>query len=100
MMTLAEALQHLRMNTSVGGVDTTDPQLAQEGQTMIDAAVDHLSSIGLDMAADPLPPALHRAVLLLVGHFEQNPSGTSDEQVRFTPIGVDRLIGPYREISL
>ncbi len=84
MVTLAEALQHLRMNVPISGIDVTDADIAAEVQTMIDAAVDHLSSIGVDMTADPLPPALHRAVLLLVGHFERNPEATRAEQVRFT----------------
>ena len=91
MVTLAEAKKHLRVD-----FDEDDDAI----QKTIEAAVDHLSSIDVDMDADPLPPALHHAVLLLVGHFYLNREATNEEQLRFTPIGVDRLIAPYREMSL
>ncbi|MEP4260261.1 MAG: head-tail connector protein [Rhizobiaceae bacterium] len=91
MVELAEAKRHLRVTF------TDDDELIQ---AKIDAAVDHLSSVDVDMTVDPLPPALHHAVLLLVGHFYVNTAATTDEQLRFTPIGVDRLIAPYRGMSL
>lgn len=76
-----------------------EPDFDEEIQTMIEAAKDHLASIDIDMDVDPLPPALHHAVLLLVGHFFENRGATNAEQLRFTPIGVDRLIAPYREVT-
>ena len=91
MVTLEEAKAHLR-------VDFDDDNSAIE--KMLESAVDHLSSIDVDMTADPLPPALNQAVLLLVGHFYMNREATTAEQIRFTPLGVDRLIAPYRGISL
>ncbi len=91
MVTLAEAKQHLRI---------IETDFDDEVGSMIDAATDHLSSIDVDMTADPLPPALHHAVLLLVGHFFEYREATNAEQLRFTPLGVDRLIAPYRSVSL
>lgn len=91
MVTLEKAKAHLRVDS--GHSD-------EEIENMIAAADDHLSSIGVDMTANPLPPALCHAVLLLVGHFYQNREATNDEQLRFTPLGVDRLIAPYRSMSL
>lgn len=90
MVALEEAKDHLRVD-----FNTDDWSI----QSMIDAAVDHLNSIDVDMAADPLPPALRHAVLLLVGHFYENREATA-EQLRFTPIGVDRLVAPYKGVSL
>lgn len=92
MVTLEEAKQHLR----VEGVSDFDARLL----LMIDAATDHLQSIDVNMLVTPLPPALHHAVLMLVAHFFEHPEATNDEQLRFTPIGVDRLIAPYKGVSL
>lgn len=91
MVTLEEAKRHLQ-------VDANDNDIVI--YEMVDAAVDHLASIDVDMTTDPLPPALHHAVLLLVGHFYANREATNAEQIRFTPLGVDRLIAPYRGMSL
>lgn len=93
MVTLVEAKQHLRVESSF-----TEDDL--EIEAIINAATDHLTSIGVEMSADPLPPAIHHAVLLLVGHFFGNKEATNSEQIRFTPLGVDRLIAPYREVNL
>jgi len=63
---------------------------------MIAAASDHLASIGVDMAADPLPPAVEHAVLMLTAYFYDH---RDDADVK--PQGVvDRLIQPYREVCL
>jgi len=92
MVTLEEAKAQLRILEA----PDWDDMLVK----MIEAAVDHLRSIDVDMSADPLPPALHHAVLMLVAHFFENAEATSAEQLRFTPIGVDRLIAPYKGVSL
>lgn len=92
MVTLAEAKLHLRLDDV--------PEFDATVTGMIDAANDHLQSIDVDMSADPLPSALHHAVLMLVAHFFENVEATTAEQLRFTPIGVDRLIAPYKGVSL
>ena len=92
MVTLSEAMNHCRRD----GLEEFET-IVQRG---LDAAIDHLSSIDVDMTADPLPPAIRHAVLLLVSHFVENIGATNAEQLRFTPLGVDRLIAPYREVSL
>ncbi|HCP81269.1 MAG TPA: phage gp6-like head-tail connector protein [Octadecabacter sp.] len=91
MVELAEAKDHLRITS-----DDQDNMI----QNQIDAAVGHLQSIDVDMTADPLPPALHHAVLMLVAHFFTNAEAVSDVQTFVTPLGVARLIAPYRSISL
>lgn len=91
MVTLAEAKDHLRI---------TEPDQDTMIQKQIDSAVDHLQSIDVDMTVDPLPPALHHAVLMMVAHFFANAEAISDEQTYVTPLGVTRLIAPYRSISL
>jgi len=91
MVTLAEAKDHLRI---------TEPDQDAMIQKQIDSAVDHLTSIDVDMTADPLPPALRHAVLMLVGHFFENAEAVSEAQKYVTPLGVTRLIAPYRSISL
>lgn len=69
-------------------------------QKQIDSAVDHLQSIDVDMTVAPLPPALHHTVPMLVGHFFANAEAVSDSQTYVTPLGVTRLIAPYRSIRL
>lgn len=91
MVTLEEAKLHVRVIE-----DDFDSELLAH----IEAAKSHLESIDVDLSADPLPPALHHAILLLVGHFFANREATSAEQLRFTPIGVDRLIAPFKGVSL
>lgn len=91
MVTLAEAKTHLRIEHA----DQDDLI-----QSYIDAAVDHLSSIDVDVSEDPLPPALHHAILMLVGHFHLNTEAASDVQTWVTPLGVSRLIAPYRTVTL
>ena len=90
MLLVASIKQHLR-------IEGDDHNLwISEARS---AAIDHLTSIDVDMSADPLPPALNHAALLLIGHFFENREATTVEQLRFIPIGVDRLIAPYREVS-
>lgn len=91
MVTLEKAKAHMR-------VDAPDED---EGIVlMIDAAVDHLQSIDVDMTVDPLPPALHHAVLLLVAHFYDNREVMTEGTVKIMPFGLSRLIAPYRKVSL
>lgn len=67
---------------------------------MIEAAKDHLQSIGVDMSAEPLPPALHHATLMLVAHFYDNRHAATEDGVVVNPLGVSRLIAPYQRVSL
>lgn len=91
MVLLAEAKAHLRINT-----DSEDGVI----QGLIDAATDHLQSIDVDVSAVPLPPALHHAILLLVGHYYENREAVSDQPVHVLPLGVARLIAPYRSLGI
>jgi uncharacterized phage protein (predicted DNA packaging) len=93
VVTLAEAKDHCRV-----AQETDDQDDMLNGY--VAAAQDHLSSIGVDMTAEPLPPALKHAVLMMVAHFYLNAEAVTTERVWFTPIGVDRLIAPYRSVSL
>lgn len=91
MVTLAEAKTHIRVT-----YDGDDAEI----EKMIDAAVDHLRSIDVDMNVDPLPPALHHSVLLLVGHFYDNREVMTEGANKVMPFGLSRLIAPYRSITL
>lgn len=91
MVTLAEAKEHLRIMET-----DWDEMLSR----LINAATDHLQSIDVDVSADPLPPALHHAILMLVAHFFENAEAVSDVQTFVTPLGVTRLIAPYRSINI
>ena len=92
MATLTEAKAHLRV---------TEADFDLEIQGFIDAAVDHLRSIGVDMTATPIPPAIHQATLMLVGHFfDVNRDGTQENDLRTATISINRLVAPYREVSL
>lgn len=86
MVTLAEAKRHCRVSH-----DEEDADI----QSMIGAAVDHFRSIDIDMDADPLPPALHHAALMMVAHFFDHREAVG-EPMQVTPLGVTRLIAPYR----
>ena len=55
MIGLADVKDHL----AIAQRDTGDDIMID---LIIKAVVDHLRSIGVDMSADPLPPALHHAV--------------------------------------
>lgn len=101
MVTVEEAIRHLKL--SLGSATRTSevtPEVEAQIAKYIQAASGHLASIDVDVSADPLPPALHQAVLMLVGHFYKNRHATSQEKIWFTPLGVDRLIAPYRSVSL
>lgn len=95
MVTLAEAKAHL----ALAAEDQGDDALIQG---FIDAAVDHLDSIGVPAKADPLPPAIRQAIMLLVGHFYMHREAAVDAPVppHILPFGVARLIAPYRSLDL
>lgn len=91
MVTLAAAKAHCRVEHCDDDASIT---------AMIAAATDHLASVGVDMKADPVPPAVDHAVLMLVGHFYEHREAVSDVKTAAVEIGVDRLIQPYREVRL
>lgn len=92
MVTLEEAKAHCRAD---------DEYFDGEIQIAIDAAMDHLRSIDVDVDADPFPPALKQAVLMLVAHFFSNKEAvTTEVSATVTPLGVSRLIAPYRKVTL
>lgn len=91
MISLADAKAHLR-------VDHDDDDLMIE--RLIAAAGDHLQSIGVKMDANPLPPSVEVAQLLLIGHFFGNREATGPTTTAAIDFGVDRLIAPHREQGL
>lgn len=94
MVTLEEAKAHCRVMPDESDFDS-------ELQIALDASIDHLRSIDVDMDVNPLPPALKQAVLLLVAHFFENKEAVAyDRPMHVTPMGVARLIAPYRGLSL
>ena len=96
MVTLEEAKAHCRVKMS-----PDDSYFDGELQIAIDASIDHLRLIDIEVDADPFPPALKQAVLLLVAHFFENKEAvTIGESVNVTPLGVSRLIAPYRRVTL
>lgn len=105
MVTLEEAKIHLHLMAYHASEDgsmepVADPEIDQEVQQLIDAAISHLDSIDIDLSGDPIPPALRHAILMLVGHFDANREGAHSEQVFVTPIGISRLVAPFRKVTL
>lgn len=90
MVTLDEAKSYCRING-----ERDDAEVVQA----IAAAGDHLKSIGVDIDADPLPPAVRMAWLLLCSHFFDNRSATGKDVFPIA-FGVDRLITPYRSFGV
>ena len=91
MATLTEAKAHLRV---------TEAEFDLEIQGFIDASVDYLRSIGVDMTATPIPPAIDQATLMMVSQFFENRSATQEADQRTSTISINRLVAPYREVSL
>lgn len=92
MITLAEARDHLAFTEDLGTAD--DAMISR----LITAAVQHFASIGVDMAADPLPAPLHQAALMLVVRLYEN-RGDATEASPLDPV-INRLVAPFREIVL
>jgi uncharacterized phage protein (predicted DNA packaging) len=88
MVSLADVKAYLRIDA-----DDDDAVVTR----LIAAAGDHLSSIGVDMYATPLPPSVEQAQYLLIGHFYENREATSTQVTASISFGVDRLIAPHRE---
>lgn len=100
MVSLGEAKVHLRLDTNAGSADPSfEADQDAEILRLISAAADHLTSIDVNVSADPLPPALHHAILMLVAHFYENREAAG-ESMQVTPLGVSRLIAPYRSHQL
>ncbi|WP_118133715.1 head-tail connector protein [Oceanicella sp. SM1341] len=90
MITLIEAKQYIRMDFADDDAEIAD---------MIEAAVQHLASIGVDVTTEPVPAPLKQAGLMLVSHFYEGRGVMNDEASRLSP-AFFRLIAPYREIML
>ncbi len=71
-----------------------------ELQIALDAAKDHIASIGVDLTTDPIPPALDQAVLMLAAHLWHSKGDSSFSEAPYFPATVERLIAPYRSFSL
>ena len=91
MVDLAAAKAHCRVD-----FDEDDALIA----AMLEAATDHLASIGVDTSSSPVPPAVEHAVLMMVAHFYENREAVSDIKTAAVEMGVDRLVQPYREVHL
>ncbi len=89
MSTLDEIKRHLRIDH-----DEDNASLADYAA----AASDYLSLIGLDMTAEPLPPSIRQAELLLIGHWYARREAASDagRGTASVPFSVDALIAPHR----
>ncbi|NIZ13485.1 head-tail connector protein [Phaeobacter sp. HF9A] len=93
MITLAQLRAHCRLMPDEIHFDG-------ELQIALDAAKDHIASIGVDMSADPFPPALDQAVLMLATHLWDNKGDLPFSKAPYLPNAIDRLIAPYRSVSL
>ncbi|MDW9829355.1 phage gp6-like head-tail connector protein [Sinorhizobium meliloti] len=93
MITLADAKQQLNLTDD----DADDDALITR---LIAAASAHLSALGVDMTADPLPADVTHAALMLMAHFYEHREAMTDAPLARVSIGVDRLIAPYRDISI
>lgn len=88
MTSLAAAKLYLRVDH-----DDDDSDI----ERMIAVASDHFKSVGVNVDASPMPPAIEQAVLMIVAHFYANREAMSDFRRYALDIGVDRLIAPHRE---
>ncbi len=93
MITLADAKQQLNLTDD----DADDDALITR---LIAAASAHLSALGVNMTANPLPADVGHAALMLMAHFYEHREAMTDAPLARVSIGVDRLIAPYREISI
>ena len=90
MITLIEAKLHLRVDTDEDDFGIHD---------MIEASKQHLTSIGCDLNADPMPAPLKQAALMLIADFYENRGLTWGSEAKYSPVFL-RLVAPYREVAL
>lgn len=102
MIEISEIRSQLRIEP-----DETDDVLLKRYLGAAIARVENRTNRKLFPAGDPLPPdapenalqlddSLALAILLLIGHFDEHRSATSEGVVTSIPLGVDALIEPYR----
>lgn len=87
---LADAKAHLRITFNSDDAYVT---------SLIEAAEDHVSSVGVAFAT-PIQPAVRHAILLIVGHFYNNREAVTAAGIAAMPIGVNALLQPFREQSI
>jgi len=90
MATLDQLRMHLRFSEDDHGLD-------EDMLRLLDAASAHLESLDIDMS-EPIDPALSHAMILLAGYWFENTGGT--EAGPPLAYGVNRLIAPFRGVSL
>ena len=90
IVTLADAKAHCLIDTADQDAHIT---------AIIAAAEDYLTRIGCDTAADPVPPSLKLAALLLVSHWLENREAAWSEPAREMAFAVSALTAPLREVS-
>jgi len=92
MLTLEDAKRHLRVDH-----DDDDASIT----ALIEAAEDHFRSIGVDVDAAPLPPAIvHAARLAVAFWYEEREGWSAEAPLPAMPRAADRLLAPHREICL
>ena len=91
MVTLAEVKAFIRVDFPDDDASITN---------LIDAASNHLTSIGVDMAADPMPQAVEHAQMILIAYWYDNSGSDTPRSVNGMEMSIDRLLAPYMEISL
>lgn len=90
-LVLAQVKAHIR-------VDHDHDDESIEGY--IAAAEGYLDGIGVDMTADPRPAAIDHAVLLIVCHFYDHRDASMEKVARAFGLAIDRLVAPYREVTV
>lgn len=90
MITLTEAKLYLRFDS-----DELDDEIAG----LIEAAVQHIASVGVDVTADPTPAPVKQAALMMISFLHENHITVEGDQPQLSPVFY-RLLAPYREIAL
>lgn len=91
MIGLAEARDHLCI--------TEAEEAEAELKRFIAAAYGHIGSLDVDVTADPLPPAIDQAALILVEHF-YNERNIIEGKPNPIPRSFGALIAPHRRWHL